>query len=558
MPSVATRIAETLVSYDTDYYFCVTGGDHDLWIALHDAGIKIINCRNEAAAAYMADGYARVSGRPGYVYGQRGPGVANVAAALADALWAHSPVVSLTSSIALRSRDRFEYQDVDGFDMHRAVTRWNRALQAPDRIADMIRAAIRMATGPVPGPVHLEVPADVFALEAPNARPFRQHGAGEVNAWRMAPGADDVARVADLLTSGARPVILAGHGVVISQAWQELSDLARLLDIPVATTVGGKGSIDEKDRLAVGVIGRYSRRAANEIVRDADLVLAIGTQLGGLATHAWSLPLGEKTLIHVDTNVEAIGLNYETDAGVVADAKLTLRALADELKRRGASRSGTAWSAEAERRVADWRVHAEALVQENPEDGIHPAVALAELHKLMGDDDLLAADTGAICAWGATLFDVPAGRTFMRSTGSLGWVVPGAMGAALARPDRRTVALTGDGGLLYHIGELETALRCEIPLVIVVLNNRAFGSEHHLLKHRWGGKHVPEVVDFYDSDFAAVARGFGAFGVRVEHRDQIADALEAAFAAGKPALVDILVSKEAEAPTENFRGNSPV
>lgn len=557
MPTVAQVLAETLVAYGTQHYFCLTGGDHDLWIALHDAGIRIVNCRSESAAVYMADGYARVSGRPGFVYGQRGPGVANVAAAMADPYWAHSPVISLTSSIALRSRDRYEYQDVDGFDMHRPVTRWNKTLSVPHRVGDMVRAAIRVATGPVPGPVHLEIPADMLSADAGASETYREEELGAVNARRLQPSRVSVGRLVDRLAKADRPLIIAGNGVVISEAWHELTDLAEVLRVPVATTLGGKGAIAEDHELAVGVVGRYSRRVANEIVADADLILAIGTQLGGLATNGWTLPIAGKPLLHVDTDPQVIGHNYRTELGIVADAKATL-GLARTVLQDIAATAQSPWVEDVTRRVADWRRHADALAEREMSDGIHPAYVMAKLRGVLRPGDLLAADTGAIAAWAGTLFPVGAGRSLLRSTGSLGWVVPGAMGAALANPDRTTVALTGDGGLLYHIAELETAIRCQIPIVIVVLNNRAFGSEAHLLRHRWGGRNIPEVVDFHDADFGAIARGFGAVGIRVRNRGDVADALREAIESRRPALVDILTSKDAEAPAESYRGDGAV
>jgi acetolactate synthase-1/2/3 large subunit len=364
--------------------------------------------------------------------------------------------------------------------------------------------------------------------------------------------------IVEHLAKAERPLIIAGNGVIISEAWEALTRFAESLSIPVVTTLGGKGAISEDHKLAVGVIGRYSRHVANESVREADAVLVIGTQLGGLATNAWALPLGDKPLFHIDTNPEVIGHNYRTAIGVIADAKLALEQALAAVERGKLGKTNSAWAKALAERVAVWREHAAALAKKEMSDGIHPAAVIAELRKIMGPNDLLAADTGAIAAWAGTLFPNGAGRTVIRSTGSLGWVVPGALGAALARPDRRTVALSGDGGLLYHIGELETAVRCQIPLVIVVINNRAFGSEHHLLKHRWGGRDIPEVVDFSDADFAAIARGFGAFGIRVDKTEDIAGALKQAFAANKPALVDIRTSKEAEAPAESYRGNSVV
>ena len=559
MATVAEIVAKTLRAYGTENYFCLTGGDSELWVALADAGIRIVNCRSENSAVYMADGYARVSGRPGFVYGQRGPGVANVAAAMADPYWAFSPVISLTTSIMNRSRDRFEYQDVDGMPMHAPTTRWNKSLASPARAAAMTRAAIRAATGPVPGPVHFEIPADMLGLDSGENEGWQEESLGTVNSRRLAA---DVARVPELITrllQAERPLILAGNGVILAEAWEELSALAEALSIPVATTLGGKGAISEMDsELAVGVIGRYSRRVANEVVNEADMVFAVGTRFGGLATNAWQLPFNQKRILQLDADPQVIGQNYRVEYSLVGDAKLTLAAALAEVKARGAARGRTPWAKEVIARLAIWKAAAQEMARQQPADGLHPAEVVAALRSVMKREDLLAADTGAIAAWAGTLYPTPAGRCMLRSAGSLGWVVPGALGAALAAPQRKTVALSGDGGLLYHIGELETAIRCKIPLMIVVINNRAFASEYHLQKRGKHGRIIPEVIDFSDADFGAIARGFGAHGVRVTKSEELLPALREAYALGKPALVDVLCSKDTPAPSASYRGDSLV
>ena len=547
--TVAEAVAQTLKAYGTEHFFCMCGGDHALWYALKDAGIRIVNCRTENAAVYMADGYARVTGKPGFVYGQRGPGVANLAGALADPLWAMSPVVSLTSSIALAVRDRYEYQELDGLPLHDAVTRWNKSVQAPERAAAMLRAAIRAATGPAPGPVHLEIPADMFSAET-DEEIYAEEGLGRVNARRLPPDPATLSILLDRLLGAERPLILAGNGVVISQAWDALTRFAEALSIPVATTLGGKGSIAEDHPLAVGVIGRNSRRVGNDAVRDCDLVLAIGTRLGGLATHRWKLPFQEKTILQIDSDPQMLGHNYRLAIGLVADASLALEAGVRDIAARKLGRPRGAWAEAMAARVAAWRMAAARLAEEEPDDGIHPARILAALQRAMGPQDLIGADTGAHGGWVGALFPVAAGRTMVRANGSLGWVFPGAMGAALAAPGRRTVAITGDGGMMYHIAELETALRCDLPIVVVVLNNACLASEYHTQKNH--GRLVPEVLDYRDVDFAAVARAFGAFGVRVEEADGLDRAIAQAFTAGKPALIDVRTSKEAQSPSANY------
>ena len=555
MTTVAEAIARTLKAYDTEYFFCMCGGDHALWYALKDEGIRIVNCRTENAAVYMADGYARVSGKPGFVYGQRGPGVANLAGALADPLWAMSPVISLTSSIALSSRDRYEYQELDGLPLHDGVTRWNKTVSAPQRAAAMLRAAIRAATGPAPGPVHLEIPADMFSEETDEAI-YREEALGRVNARRQSPDRAAIAAMLDRLLAAERPLILAGTGVIISEAWDALRRFAEALAIPVATTLGGKGAIAEESDLAVGVIGRNSRRIGNEAVRDCDLVLAIGTRLGGLATHRWKLPFQEKTILQIDSDPQMLGHNYRVALGILADADLALKAALEEIAARRLARPAGAWTRSMTERIRAWRDAAARHAAEQPNDGVHPARVLAALRRTMAPPDLIGADTGAHGGWVGALFPVPAGRSIVRANGSLGWVFPGAMGAALAAPRRRTVAVTGDGGMMYHIAELETALRCDIPIVVVVLNNACLASEYHTQKHH--GRLVPEVLDYRDVDFAAVARAFGAFGVRVEEADGLDRAIAEALACGRPALIDVRTSKEAQSPSANYDSTRPV
>lgn len=548
MLTVAQAIAKTLAAYGTEKFFCMCGGDHDLWYALDDAGIEIVNCRSEQAAVYMADGYARMTGKPGFVYGQRGPGVANLAGALADALWAKSPVISLTSSISMPSRDRFEYQECEGLPLHVGLTKWNKTVSSPDRAAAMLRAAIRIALAPSPGPVHLEIPADMLEMES-GEEIFREENLGNVNSVRAPADRAKVAAVIDGLLKAGKPLIVAGKGVIISEAWDELTKFAEALSIPVATSLGGKGAIDEASDLAMGTIGRNSRKIGNDSVRACDALLAIGTRLGGLATHRWTLPFNEKTLYHFDADPHILGHNYRTAIGVAGDAKATL-ALANEIiAEKKLARPRTTWAKEMTAKLETWRKHAAEMSTVQKVDAIHPADVVAAARRCMGPNDVVGADTGAHGGWVGALFPVRAGKTFIRANGSLGWVVAGAMGAAVGAPDRRVVAITGDGGMLYHMSEFETALRCGIPAVIIVMNNACLASEYHTQKRHQ--RVIKSVLDFRDVDFAAVARAFGAFGQRVTDKKDLDGAIKAALASGGPALVDVVVSKEAQAPSAN-------
>ena len=373
MPSVAEVVAQTLKAYGTEKFFCFMGGDHEFWYALQDAGIELINCRSEAGAVYMADGYARVSGKPGYVYGQRGPGVSNVAGALADGWWAKSPVISLTSSIPMDVRDRFEYQELDGLPLHVGVTKWNKTVSTPERAGAMVRAAIRQATGAPPGPVHLEIPADMLTKDASDDDIYRDEDHGHVNSRRVTPDREQLRKALEILLSAERPLIVAGKGVIISEAWAELTRFAETYGIPVATSLGGKGAISEMHDLGVGVIGRNSRRVGNDTVRGSDAILAIGTRLGGLATHRWHLPFGEKRLTHIDPDPQILGHNVRTEVSVVGDAKLSLLAALEigaSVKRNPAAAK---WAEKVKGDIRAWRANVIEHEKKRFEDGINQA-----------------------------------------------------------------------------------------------------------------------------------------------------------------------------------------
>jgi len=548
MPTVAQAIAQTLKAYGTEKFFCLCGGDHDLWYALDDVGIEIINCRTENAAVYMADGYARMSGKPGFVYGQRGPGVANLAGSLADAWWAKSPVISLTSSIALSSRDRFEYQEMDGIPLHQGVTKWNKTVSSPDRAAAMLRAAIRIALSPSPGPVHLEIPADMFHLES-GEEIYCEGDYVQINGARAPADVSRIEKIVQALGSAKKPLIVAGKGVVLSKAWDELTKFADLMQIPVVTSLGGKGAISEMHPMAVGVIGRNSRKIGNDAVRECDTVLAIGTRLGGLATHRWTLPFDQKRLFQIDADPHILGHNFQTELAVAADAKLALASAIESAHQLYPNRKGSDWSKSMTARVEEWRGHAAQMHVAQKVDAIHPAQVIAALSRVMKPEDIIGADTGAHGGWVGALFPVAAGQTMFRANGSLGWVFPGALGTKLGDPSKRVVAVTGDGGMLYHIAEFETAMRCGIPIVVVVMNNACLASEYQTQKRHQ--RVIKSVLDFNDVDFAAVARSFGAWGKRIEVAKDLDAAIAEALACGQPALLDVKVSREAQSPSAN-------
>lgn len=545
---VAEQLSQTLQSYGTEVFFQLTGGDQALWYGLRRAGIKMVLCRTEQGAAYMADGYARITGRAAFAYGQQGPGAANIASALADAYWAHSPVVAITSAVPTHAVGRYAYQEIDQLTLYTPVTKWRQIVNRPERVAELTRSAIRAATSPTPGPVHLEIPRDIFAGETdiPIDCTF-----GPDTEHRPSPSVDEVRQIVDLLARSQRPVILAGRGTILSGAWDQLEGVATAWGVPVATTIGGKGSIAETHPMAIGNAGRYSRRVTNEILAESDFVLVLGSRLGSLATSDYTIPNPDAVICRVDIDPSTFGVTYRETVSVMADIRELLRGLGDMAQ---PAPEKTAWVQAVQGRLGAWRdAVATTLEVTQDDERIHPAQVVKALNSHISESDILVADTGFMAAWAGALFEVKQpGRNFLRAAGSLGWAIPGALGAQLAAPDRRVVALTGDGGIGYNIMEIETAVRHQLPLVVVVLNNGTLAFEYHEQKHLWGDDIVPEANDFTDVDYGKVARALGARGVRVTQASDLPSALTDALASQEPTVIDVIVDREALAPVSNF------
>lgn len=549
----AYAVARALKDNGIDRIFLVTGGDLLLWRALRDHDIAMHLVRSEAASVVMADAYARVTGNPAVVYGQWGPGAANVAAALADAWWARSPVVALTSTVSTKVEYKFEYQELEQPPMFQSVTKWQARVTRAERAGELVAQALRNAAAGSPGPVHLDIPSDI--LLEPTQAP-----AGRIPAVTPAPPAPSAAAIKDIvdrLARSRRPVLLAGNGVLLADAALDLTTLADTAGVPVLTTLGGKGSIAENHPLAAGVAGRYSTKVANDIAREADFVLAIGTDLGALATDSYRLPSSNAELVQIDLAAERIGATVPVQAGVVADAGEACRALTAALAARpdGPDRDPhRAWCHEVRMRRGAWRKAFQTLADRPAAGHVRPEAIVSILRELADDRDLIVADTGFMGAWGGALFPVHTpGRTFLRAAGTLGWAFPAVLGAQLAAPaGQRAFALVGDGGFGYNVGDLETAMRLGLPAVTIVLNNASLAYEHVGFKHALGGDVVAEVCDFIDIDHAAVAKAYGLFTARVDSAEGFREALEGAIASRHPALIDVVVSKERVAPVTTF------
>jgi acetolactate synthase-1/2/3 large subunit len=554
---VADIIGQVLKDQGIDTFFMLTGGDPALWTAFQQRGIRMIPCRSEQGAVYMADGYARITGRPTFVYGQHGPGSANVAASLADAYWAMSPVVSLTSSVPAATRDRHEYQSIDQLALHQPVTHWAGEARQGDHVRRMLLRAMHEAVS-APGPTHLDVPRDVIAEEtteesaapAPTARL-------SAPMYRPVPSEDVIEALIDAIAPARRLAILAGSGARVSGVVNEVTELAELLQAPVVTSIGGKGSIIDSHPLSAGIVGRYAVPAANDIVTDADTILVLGSRTGSVTSDSFTL-FEDARIFRVDTASES--LDPAAEFNVLGDVKSTVAALIAALKSRGegvkASRDHE-WLAEQVQKVAAWRERA-LEVSNTSTEHMHPREVVATIADAVADDDVIVADTGYMAAWAGVLYEQRStGATFLRAAGSLGWAIPGALGAQLASPDHRVVCITGDGGAGYNLTELETAARVGIPATIIVMNNGTLAFEYHLQKYVEGNI-IPEINDFGDVSYADAAVALGARGITVRTASELAQAMKEAEASGTVTLIDARIDPEAIAPVTSYAASMPM
>jgi acetolactate synthase-1/2/3 large subunit len=555
--SAAAAIAKELKALGVEHFFLMTGRDNKLWIALQAEGIHQVLTRTESAAVYMADAYARISGRPTFVYGAYGPGAANVAGSMAEPFWSGSPVVALTSAMRRADRSRKEYQELDQPAMFASVTKWGVEATVPTQAPRLVREAARRALSGAPGPVYLGIASDLFEIDIPDhAEPAALERPLTMPLVRPAPSGADARAVVLALVSAERPIILAGNGIHQSEAHDALRRFVERLGIPVVTSSAGKGSLAETHELALGSVGRYSRNYANAGLRDADVVLAIGTQLGGLVTDSYRLINPAADLIHVCVDPDVVGLNFPTRLGVVADAREFLDAALDACDRLELRRSAatTEHAARLAGERAAWRERRAIVATHDGSDGepMRPEAVMAAVEAQMADDAILVADTGYAAAWAGALAETrTAGRNFLRADGSLGWAYPASLGAQMAAPDRQVICITGDGGFGYHVGDIETAVRLELPVVVVVLNNGTLAFEAHVQTLLYGHV-VPEVNDFVDVDYGLVARAFGAHGVRVTTGAAFSAALADGLTRRGPTIIDAVIDREAIAPVTRY------
>ena len=554
----AEAVVRMLEAYHVQHIFGLCG---DTTLPFYDAMARLdhdithILTRDERHAGYMADGYARVTGKPGICEGPSGGGATYILPALVEAGESSIPVLGITTDVATTSRGKYPLTELDQVGLFKPVTKWNASLDQVNQLPAQIRAAFRAMTTGRPGSAHLALPFDTQKAAIDPDLIWADPSHAQFPAARQSANKEDLERLAELLLAAKRPVMICGGGPLIAGAMGAISWLAETLNMAIATTVSGQGVIAETHPCALGVVGSNGGvKSTRAVVDDADVVLFVGCRAGSVTTERWRSPAHDKTVLHIDSDPMVPGANYNTAASVIADAGLALEALVDIIKGKdidginfdGKARAADAWA----KKLADFN----PLAQSNQRP-ITPEAVIHHLSAQLDNDGIVVADPGTPCPYVSAHYRWPqAGRHFItnRAHGALGFGMAAAMGAHIGRPSVKTVALMGDGSFGFCCGEFETMTRYRMPITSIVFSNATYGWIKAGQKTGFGERY--HNVDFNRTDHAAVASAFGVKSWRVEDPAELPRVMRQALDHDGPTLIDVISQplQEAAAPVSEW------
>ena len=556
MPTMtgAQFLAETLHGYGVSHYFFMPVSVPEAMPEFDRVGITPVMAHTEKGAAYMADGYARLSGKIG-VCGAQSVGALNLAAGLQDARLGCSPVLALTGRLSQLSQHRHAYQELDHMGPFGTVTKYSVPITRVEELPVFLRQALREATSGTPGPTHLDLygiaGGDIMTgtadLDVVIEDDFRH-----IPATRPAAAPESVQAVLAQVQAALRPVIVAGGGVRCSGARTELVDLAEKLQVPVITSLNAKEMFPPNHELALGISGQYSRFCANKALAEADLVFFVGSHAGGQITNDWRLPRPGTRVLQLDINPAELGRSFPLTAGMQCDARTGLRQLVEAAESPSPqnSEARTLWLQRTQELVQEWR-HSVAALSASDEIPLRPERLCADLTRLLPNDAVLVSVTGHSGVWTGTMIDLRSpGHSYIRCAGSLGWGLPAAIGAKCAAPERPVICFIGDGGMWYHLTELDTAVRYGLHTITLVNNNASLNQEQALNERIYGGRtaNSDRMWMLTDADFSAIASTMGGLGICVRRPDELEDALQHALVADRPVVIDVKTHIEGIAP----------
>lgn len=500
-----------------------------------EEGIRYIATRHEQVAAFMADGYARGSGDLGVCMASRGPGAANLAIGLHNSYAESIPVLALVGQVADGIYHREAFEEMDLVKFFEPVTKWSMEIHKPSRIPELVQRAARTALGGRPRPVSVSIPLDVQLeeLDAAEFQPRFRHR-------HPVPAPSDVRAAVELLEGAERPAIAVGGGSLTSGAHEAVVELAEALRVPVVTGWLRKDAFPNRHELFLGALGYGAPEVADELVRDADVLLSVGFRFSEFATKRWTLISPRTRILQVDLDPEEIGRIHPPEIGLQGDARQTVQEMARALSYLEVD-PGRQEDRRRRAKLLRDRYDKEIRLPEDERDSPVPSAAVVRVLQEVLDNrpSIMVQDAATFGVWMQRYlrFDRP-GTFYGAAGGAMGWGLPASLGLQLARPGERVINVTGDGSFWMVAQDLETAVREDIPVVNVVTNNFAYGNTRDRQRSAHDGRYFG--VFYGNPDFAQFARLLGAHGERVERSEELAPALERAIESGKPAVVDVI------------------
>ena len=532
-------IIESLKNMGVDTIFGYPGGQTiPFYDMLYDADINHILVRHEQCAAHAADGYARASGKVGVCLATSGPGATNLVTGIGTAFMDSSPIVAITGQVPthLIGNDAFQEADIIGITM--PIVKHSYQPKDPDLIPSIVKTSFEIARTGRPGPVLIDVPKEVqegeltifddSMIQTPGYNPTTKGNIRQIKKAR------------DLIKESKKPLILAGAGVIISNACCELKKLAETINAPVMTSLLGKGAIDETDNLALGMLGMHGRKVSNDSINESDLLIAIGIRFSDRTTGRLDSFVPDTKVIHIDIDPAEIGKNVDVDLPIVGDARNVLSSLNKLLKDYKASEDVNKWADMIKQRKKD--LLPRVTYSDVP---LKPQTVIKEISEVLTPDSILTTDVGQNQMWAAHFYDTQKPRKFISSggLGTMGFGFPSAIGAKIACPEDTVVSINGDGGFLMVCQELATVREYDIPVIAVVLENRTLGMVYQWQSLLYDERHSQTLLG-NSPDFVKLAESFGVNALRITKPGETKEALKSAIKDNEPILLDIVVNPD--------------
>ena len=536
-------IIESLKKMGVETIFGYPGGQTiPFYDMLYDADINHILVRHEQAAAHAADGFARASGKVGVCLATSGPGATNLVTGIATSFMDSSPIVAITGQVPthLIGNDAFQEADIIGITI--PIVKHSFQPKDPNLIPSIIKTSFDLATCGRPGPVLIDVPKEVQEGELTSFNDDLIKTPGYNPTLKGNPR--QIKKAYELIKQAKRPLVLAGAGVILANACEEFNEFVHLINAPVMTSLLGKGAINEKDELALGMLGMHGKKVSNDSVNECDLLIAIGIRFSDRTTGRLDSFVPDSKVIHIDIDPAEIGKNVDVDLPIVGDAKNILKSLNKLFKGYTVSNDVNAWTDKIKQRKVD--LMPRVTYDDVP---LKPQSVIKEISEVLTADSILTTDVGQNQMWAAHFYDTQKPRKFLSSggLGTMGFGFPSAIGAKVACPEDPVVSINGDGGFLMVCQELATVHDYDLPVIAVVLENRTLGMVYQWQSLLYNGRHSE--TEFKDSpDFVKLSESFGINALKVEKPGETKEVLKSAIKDNEAILIDVVIDSEEALP----------